>query len=173
MANNGSKNPVKILRGGFEDFSAMYPFLRTQKIIYTPQELDLVETFPCELLPGILYIGSSEQAQSYHIHKELKIQAHINVSKENDTIYTRDDTKAYLQIPIDDTDDNNEFSSYIEPIVNFIDVNRSNLNAILVWSKNGVSRSAAACLVYLMVYYKWTLKVGIFIICPHYKYGRK
>lgn len=39
MANNGSKNPVKILRGGYEDFSAMYPFLRTQKIIYMPKVL--------------------------------------------------------------------------------------------------------------------------------------
>ena len=37
MAKNGSKNPVKILRGGYEDFSAMYPFLRTQQIIYMPQ----------------------------------------------------------------------------------------------------------------------------------------
>ena len=37
MAKNGSKNPVKILRGGYEDFSAMYPFLRTQQVIYMPQ----------------------------------------------------------------------------------------------------------------------------------------
>ena len=35
-ACSGSKNSVKILKGGYERFSAEYPFLRTQKIMYTP-----------------------------------------------------------------------------------------------------------------------------------------
>jgi serine/threonine/tyrosine-interacting-like protein 1 len=33
----GSKNTVKILKGGYELFSRYYPFLRTQKIIYMPR----------------------------------------------------------------------------------------------------------------------------------------
>ncbi len=28
---------VNIFTGGYEDFSALYPFLRTQKIIYMPR----------------------------------------------------------------------------------------------------------------------------------------
>lgn len=36
LACSGSKNPVKILKGGYERFSAEYPFLRTHKIMYTP-----------------------------------------------------------------------------------------------------------------------------------------
>ena len=36
LACSGSKNSVKILKGGYERFSAEYPFLRTQKIMYTP-----------------------------------------------------------------------------------------------------------------------------------------
>lgn len=27
--------PVQLVRGGFERFSALYPFIRTEKIIYT------------------------------------------------------------------------------------------------------------------------------------------
>lgn len=83
----------------------MYPFLRTQKIIYMPQvnifkeifkggfyrfvlfkEYDNIQTFPCEVLPGIMYIGSSKQAHDKLIHKELKIRAHINISHEKDML---------------------------------------------------------------------------------------
>lgn len=32
-----SRHPVQILKGGYERFSALYPFFRTQKILYTPQ----------------------------------------------------------------------------------------------------------------------------------------
>ena len=37
LSENGSKNTVRILKGGFELFSRFYPFLRTQKIIYMPR----------------------------------------------------------------------------------------------------------------------------------------
>nr|XP_002127762.1 serine/threonine/tyrosine-interacting-like protein 1 [Ciona intestinalis] len=156
MANNGSKNPVKILRGGYEDFSAMYPFLRTQKIIYMPREYDNIETYPCEVLPGILYIGSKKQAQSNTVHKELKIRAHINLSNSTDKFFKEGDEN-YLQVPISD-DENADFTSYIPQIVKFVDDNRNKLNIILVWSDNGISRSAAACILYLMSYYKWPLQ---------------
>lgn len=157
MAANGSKNPVKILRGGYEDFSAMYPFLRTQKIIYLPQELDAIKTYPCEILPGILYIASEEQANSKAIHKDLKVQAHLNVCKVADKMYTDENKEAYLQIPIED-EDNGDFSTYIPKIIEFISKNRADLKTIIVWSEGGISRSAAACMAYLMSYYKWPLK---------------
>lgn len=32
-----TRHPVQILRGGYESFSAMYHFFRTQKIIWMPQ----------------------------------------------------------------------------------------------------------------------------------------
>ena len=37
MWDMGSRNTVHVLRGGYEDFSALYPFLRTQKIIFMPR----------------------------------------------------------------------------------------------------------------------------------------
>lgn len=157
VANNGSKNPVKILRGGYEDFSAMYPFLRTQKILYMPQEYDVIETYPCEILPGTIYIGNREQASSNIIHKELKVRAHINLSTEDDKFFTEEDKDSYLQIPIEDSV-GEDFTEHIESIIQFIDEHRKKNNTILIWSTNGISRSAAACITYLMYYYKWSLR---------------
>lgn len=37
LVESGSKNAVQVLSGGYERFSALYPFLRTQKILWTPQ----------------------------------------------------------------------------------------------------------------------------------------
>lgn len=37
LVNAGSRNPVQVVCGGYERFSALYPFLRTQKIIWLPQ----------------------------------------------------------------------------------------------------------------------------------------
>lgn len=157
MSANGSKNPVKILRGGYEDFSAMYPFLRTQKIIYLPQELDAINTYPCEVLPSILYIGSKKQATSKDIHKDLKVQAHLNLTNCDDIFFQPEDTEGYLQIPIED-DVEADFGSHIGKINEFITKNREKLRTILIWSEKGISRSAAACIAYLMSYYKWPLK---------------
>ena len=37
ISESGSKNCVKILKGGYELFSKHYPFLRTQRVIYMPR----------------------------------------------------------------------------------------------------------------------------------------
>lgn len=37
LFESGSKDSVKILKGGYETFSRLYPFLRTQQIIYMPR----------------------------------------------------------------------------------------------------------------------------------------
>lgn len=37
LSDAGSRNPVLVLNGGYERFSADYPFLRTQKIMWLPQ----------------------------------------------------------------------------------------------------------------------------------------
>jgi serine/threonine/tyrosine-interacting-like protein 1 len=41
LVESGSKNTVKVLKGGYELFSRMYPFLRTQQIIYMPHVRDI------------------------------------------------------------------------------------------------------------------------------------
>ncbi|XP_078296572.1 serine/threonine/tyrosine-interacting-like protein 1 isoform X3 [Panthera onca] len=79
---NLTRHPICILRGGYQGFSAIYHFFRTQKIIWMPQELDAFQPYPVEIIPGRIYLGNFRQACDPKIQKDLKIKAHVNVSME-------------------------------------------------------------------------------------------
>ncbi|XP_033116247.1 serine/threonine/tyrosine-interacting-like protein 1 isoform X2 [Anneissia japonica] len=157
MSAMGSKNPVKILRGGYEDFSALYPFLRTQKIIYMPRELDALKTYPIEILPGQLYLGNYQQGCDAGIQKDLKIKAHVNVSNEDDTFFVDESTGDVFNLPAKDEDDANIFP-YLPYVCQFISTKLEENKPVLVFSKLGISRCVSIVLAYLMNFYKWTLQ---------------
>ncbi|NXF88872.1 STYL1 protein, partial [Eubucco bourcierii] len=75
-------HPVLVLRGGYQSFSASYHFLRTQKVLWMPQELDNFQPYPVEILPGKLYLGNFKQACDPQILKDLKIKAQVNISQQ-------------------------------------------------------------------------------------------
>lgn len=77
-----TRHPIRILKGGYERFSAIYHFFRTQKIIWMPQELDEFQPYPVEIVPGKIYLGNFRQACDPKIQKDLKIKAHVNISME-------------------------------------------------------------------------------------------
>uniref|UniRef100_A0A4W5LZW7 Serine/threonine/tyrosine interacting-like 1 n=1 Tax=Hucho hucho TaxID=62062 RepID=A0A4W5LZW7_9TELE len=52
-----NRYPVQILKGGYQRFSALNPFIRTQKILYTIKELESLRPYTVELLPDQLYLG--------------------------------------------------------------------------------------------------------------------
>ncbi|XP_037736310.1 serine/threonine/tyrosine-interacting-like protein 1 isoform X4 [Chelonia mydas] len=81
-----TRHPVRILKGGYERFTACYHFLRTQKIFWMPQELDALQPYPVEILPGQLYMGDCRQACDQQIQKDLKIKAQVNISEEIATL---------------------------------------------------------------------------------------
>jgi len=153
---NGSKNPVKVLRGGYENFSALYPFLRTQKILFMPRELDAFETYPCEIIPQMVFLGTTKHALNERIRRELKIEANL--------IFTRDqslmENMKYDFVLCVNILDNNEgdFTSEIEKIMKFMDTNRDKSRSVLITSSKGISSSATASILYVMTYYKYNLK---------------
>uniref|UniRef100_A0A8C8AD05 Tyrosine-protein phosphatase domain-containing protein n=1 Tax=Otus sunia TaxID=257818 RepID=A0A8C8AD05_9STRI len=77
-----TRHPVLVLKGGYKRFSACYPFLRTQKILWMPQELDNFQPYPVEILPAKLYMGNFDQACDQQIQKDLKIKAQVNISEQ-------------------------------------------------------------------------------------------
>uniref|UniRef100_A0A674KDN4 Serine/threonine/tyrosine interacting like 1 n=1 Tax=Terrapene triunguis TaxID=2587831 RepID=A0A674KDN4_9SAUR len=81
-----TRHPVRILKGGYESFTACYHFLRTQKIFWMPQELDAFQPYPVEILPAQLYMGDCRQACDQQIQKDLKIKAQVNISEEIATL---------------------------------------------------------------------------------------
>ncbi|XP_076997015.1 serine/threonine/tyrosine-interacting-like protein 1 isoform X2 [Tamandua tetradactyla] len=151
-----TRYPVYILRGGYERFSAMYHFLRTQKIIWMPQELDAFQPYPVEIMPGKIYLGNFSQACDPKIQKDLKIKAHVNVSMETGPFFMGDPDKL-LHIPVEDTLDAN-ISPFFRHLCHFIDLHLELGSAVLVFSKLGISRSCAALLAYLMHRNEQTLK---------------
>ncbi|XP_053864398.1 serine/threonine/tyrosine-interacting-like protein 1 isoform X4 [Malaclemys terrapin pileata] len=136
-----TRHPVRILKGGYERFTACYHFLRTQKIFWMPQELDAFQPYPVEILPAQLYMGNCRQACDPQIQKDLKIKAQVNISEEIATLFT-DESKTLLHVSVADSPDADLFS-FFPTICHFIDAQMV-LGAVLVFSTLGLSRSSTA-----------------------------
>ncbi|XP_053864394.1 serine/threonine/tyrosine-interacting-like protein 1 isoform X1 [Malaclemys terrapin pileata] len=114
-----TRHPVRILKGGYERFTACYHFLRTQKIFWMPQELDAFQPYPVEILPAQLYMGNCRQACDPQIQKDLKIKAQVNISEEIATLFT-DESKTLLHVSVADSPDADLFS-FFPTICHFIE----------------------------------------------------
>ncbi|XP_006918725.1 serine/threonine/tyrosine-interacting-like protein 1 [Pteropus alecto] len=151
-----TRHPIHILKGGYERFSAMYHFFRTQKIIWMPQELDQFQPYPIEIVPGKIYLGDFRQACDPKIQKDLKIKAHVNVSMETGPFFVGN-TDKLLHIQIEDSPEANIFP-FLRHLCHFIEVHLKLGSVVLVFSTLGISRSCAAILAYLMHWQEQTLK---------------
>ncbi|XP_063127559.1 serine/threonine/tyrosine-interacting-like protein 1 isoform X4 [Rattus norvegicus] len=151
-----TRQPVYILRGGYECFSGLYHFFRTQKVIWMPQELDAFLPYPIEIVPGKVFLGKLSQACNAKMHKDLKIKAHVNISLET-TPYFVGNVDKLLHIKIEDTPDSILFPSF-RHISHFIELHLKLRSVILVFSTRGISRSVAAVVAFLMHYNEETLK---------------
>jgi len=165
----GSKNVVQVVKGGYEDFSARYPFLRTQKLMWTPKELNSVRTYPLEVIPGYLYIGTVKHAQDPTIHKHLKVKAHLNVTKSTDLRFPecnqivgkdQESYSALFNVPVDDDYNEKEMGqNFFESASNYLaNHHKQDGKSILVVSEKGTSRAAAIVLAFLIQYQKLSLK---------------
>ncbi|NWI86029.1 STYL1 protein, partial [Pitta sordida] len=140
-----TRSPVLILKGGYRRFSACYPFLGTQKILWMPRELDNYQPYPAEILPAKLYMGNFKQASDQKMQKDLKIKALVNVSEQPATLFSGGES---LHISVPDTLEADLFSSF-PTISHFIDAHVGD-GAVLVLSSLGTSRSSTAIMAYLM-----------------------
>ncbi|XP_054250213.1 serine/threonine/tyrosine-interacting-like protein 1 [Indicator indicator] len=139
-------HPVLVLRGGYRRFSACYHFLRTQKMLWMPQELDNFQPYPVEILPGKLYLGNFKQACEQQILKDLKIKAQVNLSEQPAALLAEGDKHLHIAVP--DSLEANLFSSFAT-ICHFIDAQLAH-GAVLVFSSLGISRSSTVAMAYLM-----------------------
>ncbi|XP_074888645.1 serine/threonine/tyrosine-interacting-like protein 1 [Buteo buteo] len=149
-----TRHPVLVLRGGYKHFSACYHFLRTQKILWMPQELDNFQPYPVEILPAKLYMGNFKQACDQQIQKDLKIKAQVNISEQPATMFA--EGGKYLHISVPDSLEADLFSSFAT-ISHFIDAQLDH-GAVLVFSSLGISRSSTATMAYLMHSCQFSLK---------------
>ncbi|KAL5017250.1 hypothetical protein ScPMuIL_006839 [Solemya velum] len=154
--NNGSRNQVMLLKGGYETFSALYPFLRTQKIIFMAKELDEIKPYPAEIVHGVLYLGNWRQGNAAYIQKDLKIKGHINCCVESESFFSEPGAHL-LHIQMNDDNEADLYSKF-ETACDFIECHKENGQAVLVFSNLGISRAATVAIAYLMKSRKTTLK---------------
>ncbi|NXC43383.1 STYL1 protein, partial [Penelope pileata] len=149
-----TRHPVLVLKGGYKRFSACYHFLRTQKIVWMPQELDSFQLYPVEILPAKLYMGNFKQACDPQIQKDLKIKAQVNISEQPATLFA--EGGKYLHVSVPDSLATDLFSSF-STVCHFIDA-QLDLGAVLVFSSLGISRSSTVTMAYLMHSFQFSLK---------------
>ncbi|NXO84068.1 STYL1 protein, partial [Sitta europaea] len=141
-----TRHPVLLLKGGYKRFSACYHFLKSQKTLWMPQELDTFQPYPVEILPAKLYMGNLKQASDKQIQKDLKIKALVNVSEQPVTLFAEEGKSLHVSVP--DSHEADLFS-FFPTISHFIDA-QLEVGAVLVFSSLGLSRSSTATLAYLM-----------------------
>ncbi|XP_051972586.1 serine/threonine/tyrosine-interacting-like protein 1 [Xyrauchen texanus] len=151
-----SRFPIQILNGGYEKFSALYPFLRTHKILYTIRELESLEPYPVEILPGQLYMGDYRQATNLQILKDLKLNALVNLSDECSLMFKKAKCTV-LHIRIADSEKADLLTSF-ERLCVFIDSHLNSASCVMIFSTLGISRSCAVAMAYLIHHRKYMLK---------------
>ncbi|XP_026184495.1 serine/threonine/tyrosine-interacting-like protein 1 isoform X2 [Mastacembelus armatus] len=149
-------HPVRVVRGGFQKFSALYPFLRTEKIIYTIMELENLKTYPVEIIAGLLYMGDKKQGTDSIILKDLKIFAVVSISQSN-TVDSMMGNQTTLYIPVADSVVSDLFSTF-EMICSFIGSHIHMGSRVLVVSSQGRSRCSAVIIAFLMYHFTYTLE---------------
>ncbi|XP_070699370.1 serine/threonine/tyrosine-interacting-like protein 1 [Pempheris klunzingeri] len=156
--SKASLYPVHIVRGGFQRFSALYPFLRTEKILYTIMELENLKTYPVELIAGLLYLGDQKQGTDSSVLKDLKVSAVVSVSQD-DTLESRSikRNQTILNIPATDSVVSDLYSS-LESICSFIGSHINMGSRVLIVSRQGRSRCSAVAIAFLMHHHKYTLE---------------
>jgi len=165
-----SRNPVKILQGGFQLFSARYHFLRTQKMIYMPRELEEFKTYPIEIIPGMLYLGNESQGNDLAVQKALKIKGQVVAQEEYSTI-APPCCDYVLHCRIEDSC-RADISAACSNSADFINGYLENDLPVLVWSKNETSRATTIVTAYLMKSRRWRLETALNYVLGCHRHAR-
>uniref|UniRef100_A0A671WF57 Serine/threonine/tyrosine interacting-like 1 n=1 Tax=Sparus aurata TaxID=8175 RepID=A0A671WF57_SPAAU len=154
-----SLHPVHIVRGGFQRFSALYHFLRTEKIIYTIMELESLKIYPVEVLAGLLYMGDQKQGMDSSILKDLKISAFISMLQSDTqdrapTIVNKLFLNCYKYFLVSFIEAGNQLMFCLL----FSDTHINMGSKVLIVSRQGRSRCSAVTIAFLMHHLKYTLE---------------
>uniref|UniRef100_A0A2I3HZG9 Serine/threonine/tyrosine interacting like 1 n=1 Tax=Nomascus leucogenys TaxID=61853 RepID=A0A2I3HZG9_NOMLE len=120
------------------------------------KELDAFQPYPIEIMPGKVFIGNFSQACDPKIQKDLKIKAHVNVSMDTGPFFAGDADKL-LHIRIEDSPEA-QILPFLRHMCHFIEIHLHLGSVVLIFSTQGISRSCAAVIAYLMHYNEQTLQ---------------
>lgn len=142
------------------------------------RELDVIDTYPVEVIPGFLYLSTFQQSQDKKIIKDLKVKANVIVTKETDKIFDPERTtlgkdekriKHILTLPVNDSGTEDIYSQLTD-VVSFIDDHdNKDGRTVLLTSTLGISRSATVAI----AYYMWNKKISLKDAYNHLKKCRE
>ncbi|XP_033048568.1 serine/threonine/tyrosine-interacting-like protein 1 isoform X7 [Trachypithecus francoisi] len=112
------------------------------------KELDAFQPYPIEIVPGAVFLGNFGQACDPKIQKDLKIKAHVNVSMDTGPFFAGDADKL-LHIRIEDSPEA-QILPFLRHMCHFIEIHLHLGSVVLIFSTQGISRSCAAVIAYLM-----------------------
>lgn len=157
ISRAGAQVDVEVLYGGFEEFSACYPFMRTTKTVFTQRELDDFQAYPVDIIKGCLYLGNIDQATNAAVRKNLKLSAFV-LFHDNTASQTAADSK--LPTEIQSTGSGNGSTvlhnvgkvseAKLKSICEFIDKHRIQGKRVLVACTRGRAYCVASAVSYLM-----------------------
>nr|CAH8850122.1 unnamed protein product [Trichobilharzia regenti] len=156
LYDKGSRGVVKVLEGGFELFTRLYPYMKSEKILYLPQELESLSTFPLEVIPNVLYIGLHRHASDRKIHRQMDIKAHINCDMDKDPLFEECKDAVFNAQTFDDLNCN--LLPFLDDACNFIQEKRLKGQRVLIYSRRMISRPVVFCIAYLIKYESMSLK---------------
>uniref|UniRef100_A0A8C5E830 Serine/threonine/tyrosine-interacting-like protein 1 n=1 Tax=Gouania willdenowi TaxID=441366 RepID=A0A8C5E830_GOUWI len=151
VLSKASVCPVHILDGGFQRFSALYSFLRSEKILFTIMELENLRVYPVEILPGLLYMGDLNQGADDCVLNDLKINALINIT-ETDSLKGR----SLLNVFVEDSVESDLYTSLISSYFSGSHIELG--SRVLIVSRRGRSRCSTASIAFLMRHLSYTLE---------------
>ncbi|KAM6156941.1 serine/threonine/tyrosine-interacting-like protein 1 isoform 2-T2 [Erethizon dorsatum] len=120
------------------------------------KELDAFQPYPIEIMPGKIFLGDFSQACNPKVQKDLRINAHVNVSMETGPFFVGDPDRL-LHIKIEDSSES-KILPFLRHLCHFIEIHLHLGSVILVFSTRGISRSCAAVIAFLMHENQETLK---------------
>ena len=133
---------VMIVMGGYERFSAEYPFLRTAKIEYTCVDLEGLVCYPAEIVPLLLYVGCQDMVRNVEINRDLKIKCHIFAFPKEEYTEMRGISHSHANFA--------DFKSTLNECYNLIELHRHRAERSLVACALGINESAVIACGYLM-----------------------
>eukprot|EP00164_Ancoracysta_twista_P004265 GFYU01005749.1.p1 GENE.GFYU01005749.1~~GFYU01005749.1.p1 ORF type:complete len:340 (-),score=66.55 GFYU01005749.1:7-1026(-) len=153
FADEGLVTRVVLLKGGFAQWSATYPFLSATTGVEHPITLP----YPNEILDDFMYLSGTWQSRNEDMMiNHLKITHIVNATLECPSCF-EDKGVIYLPVEIPDEEHVN-IRDYFNTVIEFIQKAKDSGGKVLVHCVQGMSRSATLVIAYLMTTYRWTLR---------------
>lgn len=130
----------------FSSFARSYPFLITRST-----KASEIESYPTEIVPGLLFLGDLSHATARNRLDNLHISHVLTIHTEPLKL-----SKSFVHIFFDLEDAScADIAKYFEPMYEFVERARRAQERVLVHCGAGASRSATLCAAYLMRIKRW------------------